>query len=104
MKQILVKMAVVLLVEQSVLADENLIADPIVEKAVRKELKKPEGQLTVADLAKVTVLGLTASKSTDEVLKEVAKLQNLLLIDLSLTQITDEVLKEVAQGTEVYRD
>ena len=80
MKQILVLMAVLLLVEQSVLADENFIADPIVEKAVRKELKKPEGQLTVADLAKVTVLGLTASKSTDE------------------------VLKEVAQGTEVYRD
>ncbi len=80
MKQILVMMAVVLLVEQSVLADENLIADPIFEKAVRKELKKPEGQLTVADLAKVTVLGLTASKRTDV------------------------GLKEVAQGTEVYRD
>ena len=80
MKQILVTMAVVLLVEQSVLADENFIADPIVEKAVRKELKKPEGQLTVADLAKVTVLGLTASKTTDV------------------------GLKEVAQGTEVCRD
>ena len=80
MKQILVMMAVVLLLEQSVLADENFIADHIVEKAVRKELKKPEGQLTVADLAKVTVLGLTASKSTDV------------------------GLKEVAQGTEVCRD
>ena len=80
MKQILVMMAVVLLLEQSVLADENFIADHIVEKAVRKELKKPEGQLTVADLAKVTVLGLTASKTTDV------------------------GLKEVAQGTEVYRD
>ena len=104
MKQILVMMAVVMLVEQSALADENLITDPIVEKAVRKELKKPEGQLIVADLAKVTALGLTASKSNDVGLKEVAKLQNLLLIDLSLTQITDEVLKEVAQGTEVYCD
>ena len=80
MKKILVMMAVVGLVEQSVLADENLIADLIVEKAVRKELKKPEGHLTVADLAKVTVLGLTSSK------------------------IIDEVLKEVAQGTEVYLD
>ena len=73
MKQILVMMAVVLLVEQSVLADENLIADPIVEKAVRKELKKPGGHLTVVDLAKVTVLGLTSSKIIDEALKEVAQ-------------------------------
>ena len=73
MKKILVMMAVVGLVEQSVLADENLIADLIVEKAVRKELKKPEGQLTVADLAKVTVLGLTSSKIIDEALKEVAQ-------------------------------
>ena len=73
MKKILVMMAVVALVEQSVLADENLIADLIVEKAVRIELKKPEGHLTAVDLAKVAVLGLTSSKIIDEALKEVAQ-------------------------------
>ena len=35
---------------------KKLIADPTVEKAVRKELKKPEGKLTKADLEKVTDL------------------------------------------------
>ena len=39
-------------------AEEKLIADPIVEKAVRKELKKPEGELTEADFEKVTVTTL----------------------------------------------
>ena len=28
--------------------DKPLIADPIVEKAIREELEKPEGKLTVA--------------------------------------------------------
>ena len=39
-------------------AEEKLIADPIVEKAVRKELNKPEGELTEADFEKVTVTTL----------------------------------------------
>ena len=52
MKQILVMMAVVL-VGQSVVADEKLITDPIVEKAVRKKPEKQEGELTNADLGKV---------------------------------------------------
>ena len=30
------------------------IADPIVEKAIREQLKKPTGELTKADLEKVT--------------------------------------------------
>ena len=55
MKQILVVMAVMVL-GQSVVADEKLIADPIVEKAVRWSLNKPEGELTEADLEKVTKL------------------------------------------------
>ena len=54
-----------------------LIADPIVKKAVRISLKKPEGQLTEADLKKVTSLSLYGTKITDEGLKEVAKLQQL---------------------------
>ena len=39
-------------------ADEKLIADPILEKAVREKLEKPEGKLTKADLEKVTILYL----------------------------------------------
>ena len=46
-------------------AEEKLIADPIVEKAVRKELKKPTGELTKADLEKVTKLVLFANRLTD---------------------------------------
>ncbi|SVE02718.1 uncharacterized protein METZ01_LOCUS455572, partial [marine metagenome] len=32
--------------------------DPIVEKAIRKELKKPTGELTKVDLEKVKMLAL----------------------------------------------
>ena len=60
---------------------EKLITDPIVEKAVREKLKKPEGELTKADLAKVTELSLHVTKITDEGLKDVAKLQNLNELD-----------------------
>ena len=78
-------------------ADEKLIADPFVERWVRGKLGKPEGELTEADLAKITSLFLDESQITDEGLKEVAKLQNLNLLSLERTQITDEGLKEVAK-------
>ena len=45
-------------------ADEKLIADPILEKAVREKLEKPEGKLTKADLEKVTILYLRDNKLT----------------------------------------
>ena len=77
-------------------ADEKLIADHIVEQAVRRSLNKPEGELTEADLEKVTFFDLEGS-CTDEGLKEVAKLQNLEGLTLHNTQITDEGLKEVAK-------
>ena len=32
-------------------SDKSLIADPIVEKAIRKQINKPTGELTKADLA-----------------------------------------------------
>ena len=54
-------------------ADEKLIADPIVEKAVRRELQKPKGILIEADLQKVTRLDLDRTQITDVGLKEVAK-------------------------------
>ena len=37
---------------------EKLIADPIVEKKIRRQLKKPEGELTNVDLEKVTWVNL----------------------------------------------
>ena len=55
---------------------ENLITDPIVEKAIRKSLKKPTGELTTADLEKVTELWLHHKKLT-EVPKELEKLTQL---------------------------
>ena len=98
MKQILVLIAAVVLMGQPVVADEKLIAGPIVEKAVRKSLEKPEGELTEADLAKVTSLQLPYGyKITDLSLKEVAKLQQLIFLSLRYTPITDVGLKEVAK-------
>ena len=78
-------------------ADEKLIADPFVEKAVRKSLEKPEGELTVADLEKVNGLQLRSTQITDAGLKEVAKLQNLTELYLNAPQVTDAGLKEVAK-------
>ena len=83
--------------QQTKAKSEKLIADPIVEKAVRKELEKPEGELTEADLGKVTTLDLRLTKITDEGLKEVAKLQQLEELYLTDTKVTDEGLKEVAK-------
>ena len=94
MKQILVMMAVVVLVG---CGEKAVIADRVVERAVRKSLKKPEGKLTEADLGKVTSLNLGRTQITDEGLKEVAKLQNLKLLFLSRTHITDAGLKELAK-------
>jgi len=75
--------------------DGKLIVDPIVEKAVREKLEKPEGELTEADLEKVIDLSFT--QITDAGLKEVAKLQQLTHLLLNYTQITDAGLKDVAK-------
>ena len=82
-------------------ADEKLIADPIVETAVRKSLKKPEGELTEADLGNVIELILTDTQITDESLKEMAKLQRLETLQLSYTRITDAGIKDVAKSQQL---
>ena len=64
------------------------VEDPIVEKAVRESLEKPEGILTVADLEKVTSLRLPFRQITNVGLKEVAKLQNLEKLYLVDTKVT----------------
>ena len=97
MKQILVMMAAVVL-GQSVVADEKPIADPIVEKAVRKKLKKPEGELTEADLGKVTRLDLHFTQITDAGLKDVTKLKQLGYLDLYNTKVTGAGVAELKKA------
>ena len=59
----------------------KLINNPIVEKAIRKSLKKPAGELTKADLEKVTELSLSDNKLT-EVPKGLKKLTQLEFLGL----------------------
>ena len=96
-KQLLLICAVVM--GQSVLAadEKPLIVNPIIEKAIRKELKKPKGELTEADYEQLTTLSLFNTKITDAGLKEVAELKQLEWLFLGYTQITDAGLKEVAK-------
>jgi len=42
-----------------------LIADPIVEKVIREQLKKPTGELTKADLEEVTKFVLRNNQLSD---------------------------------------
>ena len=72
--------------------------DPVVELAIRKELKKPAGKLTKKYLEEVTRLVLNDTKKvTDAGLKEVAKLRQLKGLYLEGTDITDAGLKEVTK-------
>ena len=51
--------------QQPKTTSEKLITDPIVERVVRNKLKKPEGELTEADLENVTALELYDIRITD---------------------------------------
>ena len=88
MKQILLICAVV--VGQSVLAADKkpLITDPIVEKEIRYEIKKPIGELVKADYARVFKLYLSGKKLT-EVPKGLEKLPNLRYLWLPHNKLTD---------------
>ena len=97
-KQILLMIAVVM--GQSVLAADKkpLIADPIVEKAIRLEIFKPDEQeLNKTDLEKMSRLNLSYTKISDAGLKELAKLPKLINLYLAETQISDAGLKDVAK-------
>ena len=101
MKQILVMMAAVVLVG---CGEKATIADPFVEKAVRKSLEKSEGQLTAADLEKVTSLRLPFPQITDVGLKELAKLQNLeeLYLPTQITKAGVAELKKALPNCKIY--
>ncbi len=77
---------------------EPLITDPIVEAAVREQLYKPAGELTITDLQEVRVLHLHNTQITDTGLREVAKLTQLTELDLlGSNKLTDADLRELAQ-------
>ena len=73
------------------------IANPIVEKAVREMLEKPEGELTKADLEKVTFLNLERLQLTD--VKGLEKLTQLKALYLNGNQLTD--LKRLEKLTQL---
>ena len=89
--------------------EEKLITNPVVEAAIRKELKKPTGELTKADLEKVTKLDLSClnfSKLINKKLTEVAqgleKLTELERLHLETNQLTDvNGLEKLTQLTEL---
>ena len=63
------------------------IADPIVEKEIRRQRKKPTGELTKADLEKVTVLFLDDNQLTS--VKGLEKLTKLTILNLINNKLTD---------------
>jgi hypothetical protein len=68
-----------------------------IEAVIRKEVRKPTGELTKAVLEKVTRLPFSRTNITDVDLMELAKLKNLTRLYLNRTQITDKGLKELAK-------
>ena len=82
MKQILLMIAVVALVGCG-----KKPLDPIVEKAVRKSLEKPTGELTKADLEKVEYIGINAQLT--EVPKGLEMLTKLKTLSLENNILTD---------------
>ena len=88
---------------------EKLITDPIVEKAVREELEKPEGKLTEADLEKVTELNFAFVRAEagaialTELPKGLEKLTQLTMLILPNNKLTDvKGLEKLTQLTELW--
>ena len=73
------------------------IQSPIVEKVIRMSLKKPTGELTKADLKRVTGLDLYRTNIPEAGLKEIAKLKQLIVLGLSRSNISDMGLKELTK-------
>ena len=100
MKQILLMIALVALAgchaENKKRAEESQrqstiveIANPILEKAIRKAAKKPTGELTEADLDKLTSLHLSRNQLTDvKGLENTSQLKALFLNENKLTKLT----------------
>jgi Leucine-rich repeat (LRR) protein len=77
------------------------IGDPIVEKAIREELKKAVGKLTKADLEKVTELGIYNKQLTS--VKGLEKLTQLEVLSLRNNKLTDvKGLEKLTKLEELY--
>ena len=64
------------------------IGNSIIEAAIRYELEKPTGDLTSADLGKVTKLTISVSKLTDvKDLENLTQLKELKVLDNKLTKV-----------------
>ncbi|MDC0219109.1 protein phosphatase 1 regulatory subunit 42 [Verrucomicrobia bacterium] len=107
MKQILLMIAVVALVgcgkkeATSKVVPEKLIADPIVEKAVREVFYKPTGEFTKADLEKLEVLKLRNNQLT-ELPNGLEKFTQLYALVLSHNQLTSvKGLEKLTQLTKL---
>ena len=90
MKQLLLICAVVM--SQSVLAADKKPSTKKesakeIEKAIRKSLKKPTGELTKADYEKVTSLNLSNHRLTS--VKGLEKLTQLTYLSLGVNKLTD---------------
>jgi hypothetical protein len=99
MKQILLMIALVALVGQSVLAvDKKPLtkeeSTKVIEAAIRKAAGKPTGELPKWALEKVTSLYLGANQLTD--LKGLEKLTHLTVLELSFNQLADDQLRHLA--------
>ena len=78
--------------------------NPIVEEVIRKSLEKPEGELTEADLEKVTELHLS-NNLLAEVPKELEKLTQLRALHLGNNQLRDvKGLEKFTQLTSLSLD
>ena len=72
-----------------------------IEAAIRKTLKKPEGELTMADLGKVTRLSFYNEQISDMfVFKELIQLKSLMLQICKISDVS--ALKELTQLKELY--
>ena len=89
-KQLLLIIALVVLVgcgTTSWVSDPSNPNNVIIEKVIREAAKKPRGELTKADLEKVTKLELFNNQLTN--VKDLEKLTQLEWLDLSDNQLSD---------------
>ena len=95
----------IMVMGQSVLAQKPLTKEEpakVIEAAIREQLDKPTGELTKADLEKVTRLSLIAKQLTD--VKSLEKLTQVKSLNLSNNQLNElpKGLEKLDQLTRLY--